>query len=179
MKFRCRDCDKDYTRKDSLSRHQKAVHNRHVHQVGEGKRSFLDNTNNSGDERYSPPEKLTRQNAIDNRENADAGRGEFELTRQDSIPDPHFVDSRNYLPMEVYEFKFKHPFCMMVCGPSRSGKTHWVARLLKKRHQMIDTSVDSILYCYAHWQKRTRKLKMMCRESSSNTAFHLSTHSMI
>ena len=91
MKFRCRDCDKDYTRKDSLSRHQKAVHNRHVHQVGEGKRSFLDNTNDSGDERYSPP----RQNAIDNRENSDAGRGEFELTRQDGIPNPHFVDSRN------------------------------------------------------------------------------------
>ena len=30
-------------------------------------------------------------------------------------------------------FKFKHPFFMMVAGPSRSGKTHWVMNLLKAK----------------------------------------------
>ena len=81
-------------------------------QVGKGKRSLLDNntSDTDDDERYSPPEKLKRKNAIDyrNRENVDEDRGEFELTRQDSITNPQFVESMNRRPS--YEFQFKHPF---------------------------------------------------------------------
>ena len=95
MPFVCDTCHKVYTHRDSLNRHRIATHL--AGQVGKGKRSLLDNdTSDTDDERYSPPEKLTRQNAIDyrNLNNADDDRGEFELTRQDAIPNPHFVESR-------------------------------------------------------------------------------------
>ena len=61
---------------------------------------------------------------------------------------------------EDLEFKFKHPFCMMVCAPSRSGKTYWVAKLLEKRADVIDSEIPSILYCYAHEQPLYEKIKV-------------------
>ena len=34
---------------------------------------------------------------------------------------------------------FHHPFTMIVAGPTRSGKTTWVARLLQNRLKQIST----------------------------------------
>ena len=56
-------------------------------------------------------------------------------------------------------FKFKHPFCMQVVGPSRSGKTEWVIKLLEQKRARIEPSVDQILYCYRHWQDSYNTLK--------------------
>ena len=137
--FHCRDCNKEYTRKDSLTRHRLAAHSRLKHQVGNGKSAGSDSESaDSIPRKYSS---LKRSKAYSPEE-----EDVQELKRSDAMPDTHFVDSRNYMPTQVREFKFKHPFCMMVCGPSRSGKTKWVAKLLKNRYEMIDTAVDSILY---------------------------------
>ena len=35
------------------------------------------------------------------------------------------------------EMVFKHPFTMIVAGPTRSGKTSWVASILKNRRSQI------------------------------------------
>ena len=48
-------------------------------------------------------------------------------------------------------FVFKHPFSMMVSGPTRSGKTQWVTRLLLDKAKRIQPTPNSIFYCYTHW----------------------------
>ena len=101
MLYNCNKCEKSYKWRDSLTRHNRLEHS--SNQVGIGKQTLLDNTSDTDDEdeRYSPPEKLTRQNAIDYRDREkfdDDDRGEFKLTRQDSIPNPHFIESRNHCP---------------------------------------------------------------------------------
>ena len=66
---------------------------------------------------------------------------------------------------------------MMVAGPSRSGKTQWVVRLLKERHKRIEPPVDGVLFCYAHWQDKYGELKRVV----PTTHFHeglLSTETM-
>ena len=57
-------------------------------------------------------------------------------------------------------YQFKHPFCMMVAGPSRSGKTQWVTKLLMTKEKRIHPTPDRIVYCYRHWQKLYSTLRM-------------------
>ena len=76
-----------------------------------------------------------------------------------AVPDQNAVSKRNVFGYQSLEprkhlFKFKHPFCMMVAGPSRSGKTQWVVQLLQQRGERIDPPVDGVVYCYAHWQDK-------------------------
>ena len=47
-------------------------------------------------------------------------------------------------------YQFKHPFSKMVAGPSRSGKTYWVAKLLMTKDKRIHPTPDRIVYCYRH-----------------------------
>ena len=49
---------------------------------------------------------------------------------------------------------------MMVAGPSRSGKTYWVARLLMTKDKRIHPTPDRIVYCYRHWQNMYNTLCM-------------------
>jgi hypothetical protein len=149
MTYTCDECGKSYKWRDSLTRH-----NRVEHQVGNGKRTGSDSESEDSIPRKYSSLKRSKTYSLDQEEDVQ------ELKRSDAMPDTHFVDSRNYKPTQVHEFKFKHPFCMMVCGPSRSGKTKWVAKLLKNRYEMIDTAVDSILYCYAHWQPTYAEVKI-------------------
>ena len=51
----------------------------------------------------------------------------------------------------IYEHKpmvFKHPFNMIVAGPSQCGKTTFVQKLLENREAMIDPNVSEILWFY-------------------------------
>ncbi len=52
------------------------------------------------------------------------------------------------------QLKFAHPFSMIVAGPSRSGKTHWVNDLLVNMETRIIPTPTSITYCFAHWQDK-------------------------
>ena len=147
--YECNECEKVYTRKDSLVRHKKAVHGK--------KARYIEQSGND----YEP---LVRQNAITTWPPEDS------LQRQNALPSPQHVSSRlTFEDQQVANpaaytkaqpFKFKHPFCMLVAGPSRSGKTQWVVRLLRQRRERITPPVDSILYCYAHWQSKYDTLKM-------------------
>ena len=103
MTYACDECGKNYKWRDSLTRH-----NRLEHQVGNGKRAGSDlESEDSIPRKYSS---LKRSKAYSPKE-----EDVQELKRSDAMPDTHFVDSRNYMPTQVREFKFKHPFCMMVC----------------------------------------------------------------
>ena len=43
---------------------------------------------------------------------------------------------------------FKHPFTMIVAGPTRSGKTTWVAKLIQNRLRQIKPTPSRVLWCY-------------------------------
>ena len=46
-----------------------------------------------------------------------------------------------------------HSFTAIIAGPSRAGKSTFVARLLKFHKTMITPPPDKIYYCYGEWQK--------------------------
>ena len=45
---------------------------------------------------------------------------------------------------------FKHPFSMLVSGPSGSGKSVWTKKLLLS--SLIQPSPERIIWCYGQWQ---------------------------
>ena len=44
----------------------------------------------------------------------------------------------------------KCPFTMMICAPTQSGKSHWVARLLKYQDDILETPVESVIWYTPH-----------------------------
>jgi len=63
---------------------------------------------------------------------------------------------------------FKATSTMMVCGPTNSGKTQWIKRLIETADQMFTEPVKSVLYCYGVYQD---KYDEMLR-SVPNITFH-------
>ena len=59
---------------------------------------------------------------------------------------------------------FNHPFTMIVAGPTRSGKTTWVTRLLQNRLKQIKPIPFRIIWCYVHWQPMYDELKRLIPE---------------
>ena len=47
----------------------------------------------------------------------------------------------------------QHPFSMIIAAPSNSGKSHFVAKLLKHRQSMISPSPVKVYWCYSEWQQ--------------------------
>ena len=54
---------------------------------------------------------------------------------------------------------FKHPFCMTVAGPSKSGKTFFVSNILRNINNLIHPLPFKILYSYSEWQPMFDDLK--------------------
>jgi len=52
----------------------------------------------------------------------------------------------------IPEFIFKHPFTCMMAGPSKSGKTTLLVKILKNTSKLIDKPPTKIIYCYTRWQ---------------------------
>ena len=52
---------------------------------------------------------------------------------------------------------FQHPFCMMVTGPSQSGKTEWTRKLLFS--PLIQPLPERILWCFGQWQPLYEELQ--------------------
>lgn len=50
------------------------------------------------------------------------------------------------------DVRLKHPFSCTVAGPTCSGKTQFVFRLIKHANQIIDPSPEKIVYCYGEFQ---------------------------
>ena len=58
-------------------------------------------------------------------------------------------------------FVFTHPFRTLISGPSLSGKTKLIERILFNRHGLIDKQIDRVVYCYREWQDSYENLKML------------------
>ncbi len=50
----------------------------------------------------------------------------------------------------LYSTLWKHPFTCMAVGPSQSGKTMFVANLIKAN--IVDPAPHRIIWCYSEWQ---------------------------
>ena len=47
---------------------------------------------------------------------------------------------------------FKHPFTCTIAGPTQSGKTWLLKKILTFNATLIDKTPQNILYCYSTWQ---------------------------
>ena len=56
-------------------------------------------------------------------------------------------------------FNFVHPFTMMVTGPTSSGKSSMISKLLLQRKKWIKPEPERILWLYGAWQPLYEKLK--------------------
>ncbi len=63
--------------------------------------------------------------------------------------------------METIDFPaaLDHPFTLMVCGPTRSGKTEWTKNLILNAAEMISPAPMEIILCFAEKQPAYEDLK--------------------
>ncbi len=52
--------------------------------------------------------------------------------------------------MKTYSTSWKHPFSSFIAGPSQSGKTTFLVKLLAS--DIIQPPPDVIIWCYSEWQ---------------------------
>jgi hypothetical protein len=64
----------------------------------------------------------------------------------ESVPRPKTFEPK----VDVESTSLVHPFTMMVCGPTGSGKTVWLQKLLTS--DGIQPPVRRIVWCYGQWQ---------------------------
>ena len=48
---------------------------------------------------------------------------------------------------------FKHPFTCTIAGPTQSGKTWLIKKILQFNNSIFDIPPQNIIYCYSTWQK--------------------------
>ena len=51
------------------------------------------------------------------------------------------------------DLKFKLPFGMIISGPSSSGKTTFLLKLLQEKNELIIPQPKSVLYCYGQYHE--------------------------
>ena len=56
------------------------------------------------------------------------------------------------LSFVVMDPRLKHPFTCVVAGPSSSGKTQFVFRLMRHADRLVDPPPEKIVYCYGEFQ---------------------------
>ena len=56
---------------------------------------------------------------------------------------------------------FKHPFTCMIAGPTQSGKTSLLTKILGEIQDLISPTPVNIVYCYTRWQNAYNYLKTL------------------
>jgi Cdc6-like AAA superfamily ATPase len=56
---------------------------------------------------------------------------------------------------------FKSPFTCLIAGPTQSGKTTFIEKVLIDNKLLIKPNVNKIIYCYARWQTKYDQLKSL------------------
>jgi len=52
----------------------------------------------------------------------------------------------------------KHPFTMIVAGPTKVGKTEWTKRLVQQASRLMNPPPNRIIWCYTEWQRGYQSL---------------------
>ena len=61
----------------------------------------------------------------------------------------------------IANHQFKHPFACLIAGPSQSGKSTLLSRILENNDSLITPSPTKIVYCYARWSDAFNKLRVI------------------
>ena len=72
-------------------------------------------------------------------------------TEQSEQPQLDYVMSKTF-ELDATHVILQHPFTMLVAGPTGSGKTYWVTRLLQHRREMITPPPEEILWYHGQRQ---------------------------
>jgi len=63
----------------------------------------------------------------------------------------------------IEQFYFRHPFTLLLSGPSKVGKTTLIQKILcQARGGLVRAPPTSILYCYSRWQEIYDEIKSGC-----------------
>ena len=57
--------------------------------------------------------------------------------------------------------RFKHPFTAVLAGPTGSGKTEFIKKLLTNIKALITPLPHTILVCYGEWQAAYNDMNSM------------------
>ncbi len=68
----------------------------------------------------------------------------------------NLISEKDYVDDTV----FQHPFTCMLAGPTMSGKTTILTKILSNTQVLIDKKIDRVIYCYARWQNSYDKMKL-------------------
>ena len=55
--------------------------------------------------------------------------------------------------------RLQHPFTCLVAGPTMSGKTYFVKRLLESLSESVDTPIQEVIWCFKEWQPCYQELE--------------------
>ncbi|MES9883688.1 MAG: C2H2-type zinc finger protein [Sedimenticola sp.] len=69
-----------------------------------------------------------------------------------STPPPPPTPLQREQPVSNNEFKFRHPFTMIVSGPTSSGKSFLVKRILQHNLTIVHPPAQRIIWLYRRWQ---------------------------
>ena len=58
----------------------------------------------------------------------------------------------------MMDVRLQHPFTCTIAGPTQSGKTQFVVRLIKHANELITLPPENIVYCYGEFQPLFAKL---------------------
>ena len=159
MTYECNICGKTFTRPYDLKRHVKYAHSDALSVPPPMKRTdSIDSYASTGSSATTIPRKVNGGNpryycyvcdsAFTTQRDYDKHVKKYPSHKKSAVNKL----KETTLMQSTSKVMFAHPFCMQVAGPSRSGKTHWLSRLLKARARHIQPSPRKVFYCYAHWQ---------------------------
>ena len=80
------------------------------------------------------------------------------INSADADPILDEILDRNY-DLEAPYVVLQHPFTMFIAGPTGSGKTYFVSRLLKSIDQMIQPNIQEILWYHGQHQQFHHQLQ--------------------
>ena len=82
-----------------------------------------------------------------------------EIQEQSAPPPPHpgVTPPKPTMASEISvepspHVSFKHPFTMVIAGPTQSGKTTWTRNLIQNMSDWIEPCPQRIVWCYTQWQ---------------------------
>lgn len=55
-------------------------------------------------------------------------------------------------PLKMNTLKFSSPTTIMISGPTGSGKSWWLHKLLKHKNELFENIPQKIMYCFGEWQ---------------------------
>ena len=61
----------------------------------------------------------------------------------------------------IFDARIKHPFLMLVCGATQSGKTHFVMQLLHQSHRLVNKTLENIVWFYGQITNSIQKYQKL------------------